>query len=87
MRLKDEIELLDQHSRTTQLVIANLVAARERLMALPHEPKRERLIALQQQAIDAAEESLEFTDNTLVHLRNVEGLYVGVGSQGEIVQR
>ena len=76
MHLKDEIDLLDQHSRTTQLVIANLVAARERLTELPQDQKRERLLALQQLAIDAASQSLEFSEGALMHLRSVEALYV-----------
>jgi hypothetical protein len=77
MHLRDEIDLLDQHSRTTQLVIANLVAARERLMALPEDSRRERLLGLQQQAIDAAGQSLEFSKSALEHLRSLEALYVG----------
>jgi hypothetical protein len=77
MHLKDEITVLDQHRRTTQLVIANLVAALERLSALPEDPKRERLLELQQEALEAARESLELPESALEHLRSVEALYVG----------
>jgi hypothetical protein len=77
MHLKDEITVLDQHRRTTQLVIANLVAALERLSALPEDPKRERLLELQQEAIESARESLELSESALEHLRSVEALYVG----------
>lgn len=77
MHLREEIDLLDQHSRTTQLVIANLSAARERLLALPEDSRRERLLGLQQHAIDAAGQSLEFSKNALQHLRSLEALYVG----------
>ena len=76
MHLKEEIDLLDQHSRSAQLVVANLVAAREWLAALPKGQRRERLLALQQQAIEAARRSLDFSESTLTHLRSLESFYV-----------
>jgi hypothetical protein len=78
MHLKEEIEILEQHSRTAQLVVANLVASGERLTALPADPKREQLLGLQQHAIEITQQSLEFSESTLVHLRSLAGFYARV---------
>jgi hypothetical protein len=75
MHLNDELSIFEHHSQTMQLVVANLVAAREQLEVLPRDPRRDRLLALQQQAIDAAAESLAYSQSTLSHLRSVESLY------------
>jgi hypothetical protein len=69
MTLKAEIDVLHDHIRTTQIVVANLVAARERLTVLGQDPRRERLLKLQQDVVDAAGESLHFSQSTLAHLR------------------
>ena len=75
IHLREEVELLELHCRTTQLVIANLVAAQERLLALPDDAKRQRLLGLQQQTIDAAEQSLQFSQAMLSHVQSLEALY------------
>lgn len=75
--LEEEIDLLDQHRRTTKLVLANLAAAQERLTLLPAGPTRSQLIALQDEMIDAATRSLKITEPALEHLQSVEALYVG----------
>ena len=76
MHLNDELSIFEHHSRTMQLVVANLVAAREQLGVLPRDPRHERLLALQQQAIDAAAGALAYSQSTLLHLRSVESLYI-----------
>jgi hypothetical protein len=76
MPLNKEIDLLEQHSRTMCLVIANLVATSEELSALSDDVQRQRLLSLQQQAIDAAGQSLELSRSALAHLRKLEGLCV-----------
>ena len=77
LHLREELALLEHHRQTTQLVVASLVASRERLMALPDDVKRERLIELQEEAIRAADKSLEFSESVLTHLRCVQSLYAG----------
>ena len=69
MNLKREIEVLEQYFSTTRLVRANLFAARERLLSLPEGEVRERLLLLQQQAIDTATVSLDFTEAALQQRR------------------
>ena len=83
MQLNEEIDLWAQHRRNTQLVVFSLVASREQLASLPLEPKRKRLIALQQQAIDAARRALEFSEANLVHLRSVEACYGSAPAQAK----
>ena len=78
IRMLNEIDVLEQHGRTTQLVIANLVAGRTRLMDLPADAKRERLVALQDQAIDAARKAFEFSEAGLTHLREIQDSYTGL---------
>jgi hypothetical protein len=76
MHLTEEISRLDQHTRTMQLVIASLVAAREQLSGLPAGPQLKRLMETHQQTIDAAQASLDVSMATLAHLRKVDALYV-----------
>ena len=78
LMLNDELSILEHHSQTMRLVVANLVAAREQLEALPSDARRDRLFALQQQAIDAANESLSFSAASLRHLRTVGNLYADI---------
>jgi hypothetical protein len=81
MSSNDELSTLEQHSQTMRLVVANLVASRERLWALPNDARRERLLALQQDAIDAANESVALATSAVAHIRSVETLYVGASSE------
>ena len=74
MSPNDELSLLEQHSQTMRLVVASLVASRERLWALPNDARRERLLALQQDAIDAANQSVELSTAALEHFRSIETL-------------
>ena len=77
----DAPSILEHHCQTMRLVVANLVAAREQLEALPSDPRRNRLFALQQQAIDSANESLSFSAASLTHLRSVGNFYGNIEVQ------
>src|SRR5690606_1951310 len=81
MLLDKELHILEQHSRTMRLVIANLLPFYEELLQLSDGPQRVRLRALQQQVIDTAGESVELSLSALAHLRKVEGLYVANASR------
>ena len=74
MRLNDEIALLEDQCRSLQIVIVNLAAGREKLEGLPRDPKRQRLLDLQQDIIEAARESLRFSQSTLAHLHSLDRL-------------
>ena len=81
MQLNDEILLLEHHSRTMRLVVASLVAAHAQLEALPSDARRDRLLALQQQAINSANESLSFSTASLTHVRSVGSFYADISAQ------
>ena len=76
MTSKAEAELLEQHFRTTQLIRANLLASRERLFQLPQSDRRDRLLALQHQALEAMTTTVDLCDNALVHLRGGDRVIV-----------
>src|SRR5688572_5986349 len=67
-----ELSILENHTQTMRLVVANLVAAREQLETLPSDPRRDRLLQLQYQVIDAANAALAFSDAALTHVQSVE---------------
>ena len=76
MSSNDELSVLEQHSQTMRLVVASLVASRERLWELPNDARRERLFELQQDAIDAANQSVAIATAALEHFRAIETLSV-----------
>ena len=79
MNLNREIELLEDHFRTTQLVQANLLAGRERLLRLSDDARRETLLALQQQALGATTTALNVAENALIDLRRPQLAELRVG--------